>query len=105
MNFTGKITDFRLTQQDAINRCIKFTLLLIFFFGLNSLALSAQESNTLLPKKKTVTYNGHSIDVQVYENQDKPTIILLHGFPDNRHLYDLFIPQLTNEFERLGNRE
>jgi haloalkane dehalogenase len=31
-----------------------------------------------------------------YRNQ-KPTIILMHGFPDNQHLYDLLIPSLAKQ--------
>lgn len=50
-------------------------------------------------KKEVVLHNGHAIHVNIYENTDKPPIILMHGFPDNTMLYDLLVPKLINDFE------
>ena len=50
-------------------------------------------------KKKTIQFEGHHLNVQVYENAGKPQILLLHGFPDNTHLYDLLVPYLVHDFE------
>ena len=65
----------------------------------------AQENSTnsknspLIPIEKTVNHLGNNIAVKLYKNKNKPTIILLHGFPDNSHLYDLLIPELIYDFE------
>ena len=45
-----------------------------------------------------IQHKGHHICVQVYDN-DKPPIILLHGFPDNSHLYDLLVPKLLLKYK------
>jgi pimeloyl-ACP methyl ester carboxylesterase len=41
-----------------------------------------------------VLRNQHRIYVREYSGGE-PTIILMHGFPDNLHLYDLLIPYLS----------
>jgi len=41
-----------------------------------------------------VELNQHRIYVREYEGRD-PAIILLHGFPDNLHLYDRLVPYLS----------
>ena len=45
-----------------------------------------------------IKHQGYNISVNIYEN-DKPSIILMHGFPDNSHLYDLLVPELTRHFK------
>ena len=57
------------------------------------------KNSTLIPIEKTVNHLGNNIAVKLYKNKNKPTIILLHGFPDNSHLYDLLIPELIHDFE------
>lgn len=49
--------------------------------------------------KKVIAYKNYSIHTHFYENKGKPTIILLHGFPDNLHLYDLLVPELVHDFQ------
>jgi haloalkane dehalogenase len=42
--------------------------------------------------------DGHSINVREFGGQfrgDKASMLLMHGFPDNQHLYDLLIPLLA----------
>jgi len=51
------------------------------------------------PIEQKINHKGNYISVQTYKNIGKPVIILLHGFPDNSHLYDLLVPQLVNDFE------
>jgi haloalkane dehalogenase len=41
-----------------------------------------------------IQLNQHGIYVREYEGSD-PAIILMHGFPDNLHLYDRLVPYLS----------
>jgi len=41
-----------------------------------------------------VQRNGHRIYAREYPGEE-PTIILMHGFPDNLHLYDRLVPYLS----------
>ena len=41
-----------------------------------------------------VQRNGNRIYVRDYPGTE-PTIILMHGFPDNMHLYDRLLPHLS----------
>ena len=41
-----------------------------------------------------VQRNQHRIYVREYPGEE-PTIVLMHGFPDNLHLYDRLIPYLS----------
>jgi haloalkane dehalogenase len=45
-------------------------------------------------KEAWVQRNGHRIYARDYPGQE-PAIVLMHGFPDNLHLYDRLIPQLN----------
>jgi hypothetical protein len=45
-------------------------------------------------KESWVKGNGHRIDAREYPGQE-PAIVLMHGFPDNLHLYDRLLPHLT----------
>src|SRR5262249_50381378 len=45
-------------------------------------------------KESLVQRNGHRIYVRDYPGADPP-IILMHGFPDNLHLYDRLLPHLS----------
>jgi haloalkane dehalogenase len=54
----------------------------------------SQPHNTL----KVSRSDGFKIAVREFgaANQRRgPTVVMLHGFPDNQHLYDLLIPELT----------
>src|SRR6185369_11203875 len=42
----------------------------------------------------SVHLDGHAIHARVYPG-DGPVIVLMHGFPDNLHLYDRVIPYLA----------
>ncbi len=45
--------------------------------------------------------DGHRINAREFNPTQKgqgPTLVLMHGFPDNQHLYDLLIPQLTAQY-------
>jgi pimeloyl-ACP methyl ester carboxylesterase len=45
-------------------------------------------------EEKFVQLNQHRIYVREYPGEE-PTIILMHGFPDNVHLYDRLVPHLS----------
>jgi haloalkane dehalogenase len=48
----------------------------------------------VLCQETFVQRNQHRIYVREYPGEE-PTIILMHGFPDNRHLYDRLSPYLS----------
>jgi pimeloyl-ACP methyl ester carboxylesterase len=44
-----------------------------------------------------VQHDGYKIYVREYgRRNDKPSMILMHGFPDSMHLYDRLVPLLAN---------
>ena len=45
-------------------------------------------------QEPTVRRDGHRIYVRDYPGEGNP-ILLMHGFPDNLHLYDRVVPHLT----------
>ena len=45
-------------------------------------------------QEKAILYKGIKIYTKEYKGE-KPAIVLLHGFPDNHHLYDELIPYLN----------
>lgn len=55
--------------------------------------------------RKTHTFKEHWIPrgekrlyAREFGDRSKPAIILMHGFPDNLHLYDTLAPQLVNNY-------
>ena len=56
-------------------------------------------------KEHVVQKGRHGIYAREYAGED-PVIILMHGFPDNLHLYDLLVPCLATRhiitFDFLG---
>jgi haloalkane dehalogenase len=45
--------------------------------------------------------DGHRINAREFNPAQKgqgPTLVLMHGFPDNQHLYDLLIPKLAAQY-------
>jgi haloalkane dehalogenase len=48
-----------------------------------------------------VRKDGYRINVREFNLAQKnrgPTIVMMHGFPDNQHLYDLLIPHLSAQY-------
>jgi haloalkane dehalogenase len=48
-----------------------------------------------------VRSDGQRIQAREFNSVMKgrgPTLVMMHGFPDNQHLYDLLIPQVTTQF-------
>jgi pimeloyl-ACP methyl ester carboxylesterase len=56
-------------------------------------------------EEKLVQLNQHRIYAREYPGEE-PTIVLMHGFPDNVHLYDRLVPRLSSRrvvaFDFLG---
>jgi haloalkane dehalogenase len=50
--------------------------------------------------ERWVDRNGHRMYVRDYPGQD-PAIVLMHGFPDDLHLYDRLVPYLTRAGRRV----
>jgi haloalkane dehalogenase len=50
--------------------------------------------------ERWVQRNGHRIYLRDYAGQG-PAIVLMHGFPDNLHLYDRLVPYLTRATRRV----
>jgi haloalkane dehalogenase len=58
---------------------------------------TAQPNNALtITRKDGLKLSAREFGA-TYRNQ-KPTILLMHGFPDNQHLYDLLIPELAKQY-------
>ena len=47
-----------------------------------------------------ITHDGHSIYAREYSGRD-PAYVMLHGFPDNLHIYDYVVPYLTRAGRRV----
>lgn len=74
-------------------------VLLLFCSHLTAYTENQMTDENVAVNKQIVMHEGHAIHVNIYENPGKPPIILMHGFPDNRMLYDLLVPELTKDFE------
>jgi haloalkane dehalogenase len=45
--------------------------------------------------------DGHRINAREFNSAKKdqsPTLVMMHGFPDNQHLYDLLVPKLSAQY-------
>jgi haloalkane dehalogenase len=47
-----------------------------------------------------ITHDGHMIYAREYAGQD-PAYVMMHGFPDNLHIYDYLAPYLTQAGRRV----
>jgi alpha/beta hydrolase fold len=47
-----------------------------------------------------ITHGGHMIYAREYPGQD-PAYVMMHGFPDNLHIYDYVVPYLTQAGRRV----
>lgn len=45
-------------------------------------------------EERFVNLDGHRIHVREYPGEE-PAIVMMHGFPDNMHLYDRLVPHLS----------
>jgi len=64
---------------------------------MNSNTDSTEINDTEVPyKEHAVPRSDHFIYAREYSGEDPP-IVLMHGFPDNHHLYDRLVPRLAPE--------
>lgn len=47
-----------------------------------------------------VPHDGHTVYAREYPGKD-PAFVMMHGFPDNLHIYDYLVPYLTNAGRRV----
>jgi len=73
--------------------------------ALAALALTAPAAAARSFTEHRVPFEGHTLYVRDYPGRG-PALVLLHGFPDNLHLYDRLIPYLNGRhvvtFDFLG---
>ena len=50
--------------------------------------------------ERHVLHDGHMIYTREYPGKDDPAFVLMHGFPDNLHIYDYVVPYLTKAGRR-----
>ena len=62
--------------------------------GPASRSIETRGEDAMTYQEPMVRWNGHRIYVRDYSGQGPP-IVLLHGFPDNVHLYDRLVPYLA----------
>ena len=43
-------------------------------------------------------YRIHAREFGLTHKGKAPSIVMMHGFPDNEHLYDALVPQLSSQF-------
>lgn len=84
-----------------MNTRTKSTLMLALFYlllGITILNLPARagESNDI--NYKTVTIENVDIFYREAGNPDKPTLLLLHGFPTSSHMFRNLIPALADKY-------
>ena len=51
--------------------------------------------------ERHVLHDGHMIYTREYPGKDDPAFVLMHGFPDNLHIYDYVVPYLTKAGRRV----
>ncbi|MEZ0268649.1 MAG: alpha/beta fold hydrolase, partial [Nitrososphaeraceae archaeon] len=49
-------------------------------------------------KNQTITVDGQTIFYREAGDKEKPTILLLHGFPTSSHMFRNVIPALADKF-------
>ncbi len=75
--------------------------LLALLFGLMGVALAesgARAEETLNTAYRTVTIDDVEIFYREAGDPDRPTILLLHGFPTSSHMFRNLIPELADQY-------
>jgi pimeloyl-ACP methyl ester carboxylesterase len=88
-------------MENTMNTRTKSTLTLALFYLLLGIAIlnlpaRAGESNDI--NYKTVTIENVDIFYREAGNPDKPTLLLLHGFPTSSHMFRNLIPALADKY-------
>ncbi|GJM05407.1 MAG: hydrolase [marine bacterium B5-7] len=80
------------TQTHNIVTAVVFSLLM----GIGLVANAADHDTDI--KYKTVEIDGLNIFYREAGNPNKPTLLLLHGFPTSSHMFRDLIPQLSDQY-------
>jgi pimeloyl-ACP methyl ester carboxylesterase len=76
---------------------LQITLTTAFVVG-SIFAVSHAKSNPERTLHKTIKINGLDIFYREAGSKNKPTIVLLHGFPTSSHMFRNLIPQLAQNY-------
>ncbi|MFT5316114.1 MAG: pimeloyl-ACP methyl ester carboxylesterase [Candidatus Krumholzibacteriia bacterium] len=63
-----------------------------------ALVSTGQAANDNQTKHRTVEIDGQTVFYREAGSPDKPTLLLLHGFPTSSHMFRNLIPQLADQF-------
>ncbi|MBR0828074.1 alpha/beta hydrolase [Bradyrhizobium manausense] len=66
----------------------------------NTTSVEAPMASAVPYVEHRIAHGGHMIYAREYPGQD-PTFVLMHGFPDNLHIYDYLVPYLTRAGRRV----
>jgi len=81
----------------------KFILLICAFLGFRKGATAARSVNRANNLKfKTVNVDGVTIFYREAGDPDKPTILLLHGFPSTSYMYDALMSNLATNYHLIA---
>lgn len=69
----------------------------LFAFGLT---LASSVANAAEPKEMRIAHDGYQIVVKDYPGAE-PAFVMVHGFPDNQHIYDELAPILSERNRRV----
>ena len=91
------------TNQVWNHRNLKAVLLLfLLLFGFALQATSADEGNRHPVLHKTIEVNGVDIFYRKAGSKDKPTILLLHGYPTSSHMFRNLMRYLADDYHLLA---
>ena len=81
----------------------KFILLICAFLGFRNGVTAAKSINGLNNLKfKTANVDGLTIFYREAGDPDKPTILLLHGFPSTSYMYDALMNDLSEDYHLIA---
>lgn len=99
-----KTTTLRWNTNKVWNRhSLKASLLtLLLIFGLTLQASVTEKGNKYPVLHKTVEVNGVNIFYREAGSKDKPTILLLHGYPTSSHMFRNLMRDLADDYHLIA---
>jgi len=88
-------------MRNKFNLEILFVMV-IFIFSVMSLPFTANASEKYPTYHKTIDVNGVEIFYREAGNKNKPTILLLHGYPTSSHMFRNLIEDLSGKYHLLA---
>jgi len=89
------------SQTFSFRRQIR-SLMAVTIIALSCLSSSAIAANAPGVAYKTITIDGVDIFYREAGNPDKPTLLLLHGFPTSSHMFRDLITELADEYHLIA---